>query len=62
MKSNCYFLLFLLLKLAFYSCGCLFLSFLKDYFLAFSRCGLHPCIGFFLLLSFEGLDLWRDNG
>ena len=36
-KSNCCFLLFLLLELVFCSCGCLLLGLLKDYFLAFSR-------------------------
>ena len=35
--ENCFFLLFLLLELGFCSCGCLLLSLLKDYFLAFSR-------------------------
>jgi hypothetical protein len=36
-KSNCCFLLFLLLELEFCSCGYLLLGLLKDYFLAFSR-------------------------
>ena len=36
-KSNCCFLLFLLLKLAFCSCGSLLLGLLRDYLLAFSR-------------------------
>ena len=36
-KSNCCFVLFLLLKLGFCSCGCLLLGLLKDYYLAFSR-------------------------
>ena len=29
-------------------------------FLLFLRRDFHPCIGFFLLLSFEGLDLWKE--
>jgi hypothetical protein len=29
--------------------------------LVFLGCGFRPCIGFFLLLSFEGLDSWKDN-
>ena len=30
------------------------------FFLFLGR-GFHPCIGFFLLLSFEGMDSWKDN-
>jgi hypothetical protein len=76
-KNNCCFLLFLLLKLAFCSCGCLLLGLLKDYFLAFPRtwfpslycfffvclfvCLFVFCFLFFLLLSSEGLDSWKDN-
>jgi hypothetical protein len=43
-------------------CGYLLLSLLKeDYFLVFFLgCSFHPCVGVFRLLSFEGLDLWKD--
>ena len=35
--------------------------FLSDYLLVFLGNGSRPCIGFFLLLSFEGLDSWKDD-
>ena len=60
-ENNFWFLLFLLLELGFCICGCLLLGVLKDYFLAFSGPVFLPCIVFFLLLSFEGLDSWKDS-
>jgi hypothetical protein len=36
------------------------LDLLKDYFLPFLGCTFPPCVGVLHLLSFVGLDLWRD--
>jgi hypothetical protein len=59
-KNDCYFLLLLLLEVELCLCGYLLLGLLKDYLLAFSRCGFPPCIGVFYLLFFLGLDLWKE--
>jgi hypothetical protein len=43
------------------SCGYLLLGLLKGYFLAFLGHSFSPCVGVFpSLLSFEGMDLWKD--
>jgi hypothetical protein len=34
---------------------------LKDYFLLFFKLTFPLCVGFFPLLSIEGLDLWKDT-
>ena len=59
-ESNCCFLLFLLLKLGFCSCGFLLLGLLNDYFLAFNRAQILYLCWCFPLLSSEGLDPWID--
>ena len=53
-KSNCCFLLFLLLKLALCSCGCLLLGLLRDYLLAFPRTWFLSLYWFFSVVI-----LWR---
>jgi hypothetical protein len=64
MKSNCCFLLILLLELAFCSCGCLLLGFLKDYFLSFFKTWfrslyfLFVCLFCFVFLSYYPLKGW----
>jgi hypothetical protein len=48
------------IELRFFSCGYLLLGWLNDYFLAFFiGHSFPPCIGVFLLFSFEGMDLWK---
>jgi hypothetical protein len=37
-----------------------FLCLLKDTFLDFLGCSFTPCVGVFHLLSFVGLNLWKD--
>jgi hypothetical protein len=60
-KSDCYSMLFLLLEVELCLSGYLLLGLLKDYFLAFFLvCSFSPCVGVFHLLSFVGLDLWKD--
>ena len=49
-KSNCCFLLFLLLELAFCFCGCLLFGLLRDYFLACSRAWFLSLYGFFSVI------------
>jgi hypothetical protein len=39
--------------------GYVLLGVFKDYFLFLGR-SFSPCVGVFPLLSFEGLDLWKD--
>jgi hypothetical protein len=58
-KTNCCFLLFLLLELGFFSCGYLLIALLKITFLCFLGHSFPPCVGVFHLLSFERLDLWK---
>jgi hypothetical protein len=59
-NSYCCFLLLLLLEAELCLCGYLLLGLLKDYFLDFLGCSFPPCVGVFHLLSFVGLDLWKD--
>ena len=53
-------MLFLLLELGFCSWSYLLLHLLKDYVLAFLGRYFPPCVGVFPLLSFGGLDSWKD--
>jgi hypothetical protein len=58
-KSDCYFLLFLLLEVELCLCGYLLLGLLIT-FLLFLGCSFPPCVSVFHLLSVVGLDLWKD--
>ena len=56
-----FFLLFLLLEVGLCLYNYLLLGLLKYYFLVFFLgASFPPCVGVFHLLSFVGLDLWKD--
>jgi hypothetical protein len=56
-SDSCFLLFFMLLRLW----GYLLLGLFKDYFLTFLGCSFPSCVGVFHLLSFVGLDLWKDT-